>query len=174
MFDTLLTIRPAVPADLSLLHPIIERAYRGDSARAGWTHEADILEGQRTDIAALEAIIASPSERLLVAERDGVLIGCVQISNKGAGLAYLGLLCIDPLLQANGLGKQIIAEAEVQAIRLFGARRMEMTVIERRGELIAYYMRRGYLPNGERQDFPISLDPPLFMTVLVKDLSASR
>ncbi len=45
-----------------------------------------------------------------------------------------------------------------------------MTVIDKRSELIDYYRRRGYVPSGERRDFPIALDPPLFMTVLVKSL----
>ena len=31
------TVRKALAADLPLLHPVIERAYRGDSARQGWT-----------------------------------------------------------------------------------------------------------------------------------------
>ena len=40
-----LTVRTATPADLPRMHPVIERAYRGDSARQGWTHEADLLSG---------------------------------------------------------------------------------------------------------------------------------
>lgn len=115
-------IRMAVAADLPSLHPVIECCYRGEETRARWTHEAHILDGPRTDFATLEAIVAKPGERLLIAEQAGVMIGCLQISDKGAGIAYLGLLCIDPLLQANGLGKQIIAEAEAeaQAVPLFG------------------------------------------------------
>jgi len=43
-------------------------------------------------------------------------------------------------------------------------------VIDTRTELIAYYVRRGYASSGEKRDFVIPLDPPLFMDVLVKDL----
>ena len=46
-------IRFAGVADLPALHALVEGAYRGDSARRGWTHEAVMLGGQRTDQASL-------------------------------------------------------------------------------------------------------------------------
>lgn len=165
-----LTVRVATHEDLPTLHPVIERAYRGETARAGWTHEADLVEGNRTDIPTLAAIVDDPGQRLLVAERDGATIGCVQVSDKGDGLAYLGLLCIDPTLQAGGYGKQLVEAAEACARDDFGSQRMEMTVIDVRRRLIAFYERRGYAVSREKRDFPIPLDPPLFMDVLVKDL----
>ncbi|MGK6355239.1 GNAT family N-acetyltransferase [Sphingomonas sp. DT-207] len=165
-----LTIRTASRDDLPRLHPVIERAYRGDAARGGWTHEADLLDGTRTDAATLEAIVDDPHQRLLIAEQDGLPAGCVQVTDRGGGLCYLGLLCVDPALQAGGLGKQLIAAAEAAAREDFGATQMEMTVIDVRAELIAYYERRGYRVSGEKRDFPIALDPPFFMSVLVKPL----
>jgi ribosomal protein S18 acetylase RimI-like enzyme len=162
--------RFAAPDDIPELHTLIERAYRGDSARAGWTHEADMLSGPRTDAATLSAILSDPRSRLLLALTDRIS-GCVQISDTGEGNAYLGLLCVDPALQASGLGRRLIAHAETQAQALFGARRMTMSVIEARTELIAYYIRRGYAPTGRRLDFPVPLDPPLFMTELAKPLA---
>lgn len=165
-------IRPATPADLPALHPVIERAYRGESARAGWTFESDLLSGPRTDLASLAAILASPADRLLVAlDAAGAPVGCVQISDRGDGLAYLGLLCIDPQRQAAGLGRALIAAAEDHAARLFAARTMEMTVIDSRTELIAWYRRRGYALTAETRPFPIPLDPPLAMVVLAKALA---
>ena len=163
----------AAPADLPLLHRVIERAYRGDEARAGWTFESDLLTGARTDIEELQAILASPVDRLLVAIDDkGMPIGCVQITKRDEGVAYLGLLCIDPQLQAAGLGRRMIAAAEDQAARDFGATMIEMTVIDQRPELIAYYQRRGYALTDEKRPFPIPLDPPLEMVVLAKALAA--
>ncbi len=165
-----LTVRLAQHDDLPLLHPVIERAYRGDAARGGWTHEADLLEGQRTDLATLEAILDDSAARLLVGEAEDRIIGCVQVTDRGNGLAYLGLLCVDPTLQAGGIGKLMLDEAEALAAATLGATRIEMTVIDSRAELIAYYERRGYRRTGEVRDFPIALDPPLFMTVLEKRL----
>ncbi|ETI63804.1 N-acetyltransferase GCN5 [Sphingobium sp. C100] len=166
-------IRLATPADLPALHPVIERAYRGDDARQGWTFESDLLTGPRTDLSALEAILASPLDRLLVACTGEEPVGCVQISDRGNGLAYLGLLCIDPMLQAAGLGRRLVTAAEHQAARLFGATMMEMTVIDSRVELIGWYQRRGYRLTAETRPFPIPLDPPLAMVVLAKALAGA-
>jgi GNAT superfamily N-acetyltransferase len=166
-----LTIRPATPTDLPAIHPVIERAYRGETARQGWTHEADLIEGPRTNLETLTAIVEDPAQVLLSAWEDDIAIGCVNVANRGHGTAYLGLLCIDPLRQAGGLGRQLIAAAEAHARTVFGCTRMEMTVIEERRKLIDYYVRRGYAETGERRDFPVPLDPPLFMTVLAKRLS---
>jgi hypothetical protein len=46
-----------------------------------------------------------------------------------------------------------------------------MTVIEQRIELIAYYERRGYVRTGARVDFPTSVEPPLYMVELAKNLA---
>jgi len=163
-------IRLATPSDLPRLHAVIERAYRGEEARAGWTHEGDLLKGARTDAATLEAILAAPDACLLIALSDDSPIGCVQVTDRGDGLCYLGLLCVDPLLQAGGLGRLLLEAAENLACDTFGASAMEMTVIDSRVELIAYYERRGYVRTPERRDFPIRVTPPLTMTVLVKTL----
>lgn len=156
--------------DVAHIHPVIERAYRGETARQGWTHEADLLTGARTDRETLAALITDPASRLLIAWEATMPIGCVNIADRGDGLAYLGLLCIEPALQGSGLGKQLVAAAEACARKDFAATRIEMTVIDRRVELIAWYRRHGYAPSGETRSFPIPLDPPLIMTVLVKPL----
>ncbi|PVX31072.1 GNAT family N-acetyltransferase [Sphingomonas pokkalii] len=164
------TIRPATLADLPGLHAVIERAYRGETARRGWTHEADLIETPRTNLQTLSAIVEDSAQVLLSAWDGSTAIGCVNVANLGGGTAYLGLLCIDPLRQARGLGRQLIAAAEAHAGNVFGCTHIEMKVIEERRRLIDYYVRRGYAETGERRDFPIPLDPPLFMTVLAKPL----
>lgn len=151
--DTL--IRAAAITDVTALHGLIERAYRGHEARHGWTHEADLLDGQRTDPRALLDSLADPARCLLLAcDHGGTLTGCVEITHKGNGLAYLGLLSVDPARQAGGLGKRLIIAAEREASQRFGATCMEMTVIAQRRELIAYYQRRGYALTTERRPFP--------------------
>ena len=148
------TFRPAAPDDVPALHRLVESAYRGDSAKAGWTHEADLLGGQRTDEAELLDILADAGRVILLAEVDGVLTGCVQVADQGRGLAYLGLLTVDPTRQAGGLGRLLIDAAEAEAVARFGATRMEMTVIRQRAELIAWYERRGYRRTGDYSPFP--------------------
>lgn len=148
-------IRPAQAEDLAPLRALIERAYRGSAAQVGWTHEADLLDGQRTDVAALAESLADPARCLLVADTgDGALVGGVEITDKGNGLGYLGLLTVEPSGQARGLGKQLIAAAETQARTRFAITRMEMTVIRQRADLVAYYERRGYRLTGEERPFP--------------------
>ena len=43
---------------------------------------------------------------------------------------------------------------------------MEMTVVDARAELIAYYVRRGYRRTGEMRPFPLPMDVPFQMVVL--------
>ena len=167
-----LSIRSAVPADLVVLQPLIQRAYRGETSRSGWTHEADIIpDGERIDLAELRAMLADPNERILIGWIEQRQVGCVRVAKVDETLAYLGLLCVDPLVQAGGYGKLLIAAAEDLARTLFDATRIEMTVIEQRRELIDFYRRRGYRPTGERRDFPVALEPLLFLTVLEKPLA---
>lgn len=147
-------VAPLTALDIPELHGLVERAYRGDSARVGWTHEADLLGGQRTDIDALAEIIADPDQAILGLRRDGRLVGCVQVTRKDSERAYLGMLSVEPELQAAGLGRALIAAAESHARDGWRCSRMEMTVIRQRAELIAYYERRGYVRTGEEAPFP--------------------
>ncbi len=167
-------IRIATTNDLARLKSLVESAYRGEAARAGWTHEADLIEGERIGADELAALVAARDGRILVACDGAALHGCVNISDLGAGRAYLGLLCVDPHRQAAGLGRRLIIAAEHVAADLFGAACIEMTVIDRRTELIAYYERRGYCDTGERRPFPIVFDPPLGMIVLAKSLERAQ
>lgn len=164
-------IRPATIADIAAAHALVESAYRGDSAKRGWTHEADLLDGQRTDAQALEGIVTDPRQILLLAEQDGALVGCVLVADKGvrdgARVGYLGMLTVRPELQTAGLGRQLVEAAEAHA-RGFGANVMEMTVIKSRRELIEWYIRRGYHDTGREEPFP--LDDPRFGLPKTRDL----
>jgi len=165
------TFHAATASDVVALHPLIERAYRGDTAKAGWTHEADLLFDARTSADELAALIADPDRVLLLAHDGDRLIGCVQVARAGEALAYLGMLTVEPSLQAAGLGRLLLAAAEVEAVVRFSARRMEMTVIHRRAELIAWYERRGYVATGETRPFPVApARPELDFVVLEKPL----
>ncbi|MFD5030649.1 GNAT family N-acetyltransferase [Streptomyces sp. NPDC058220] len=148
-----LTYRDATAADADALVALIESAYRGDSSRTGWTTEADILEGQRTDPQGVLDVIEAPGSRLLVVERDGGLIACCQIEHRGEA-AYFGMFAVRPGLQGAGLGRVIIAAAERIACETWGVRQMQMTVITAREELIAWYERRGYRRTGKLFPFP--------------------
>ncbi|GAA5205547.1 GNAT family N-acetyltransferase [Streptomyces thinghirensis] len=148
-----LTYRDATPADVDDIVALIESAYRGDSSRAGWTTEADILQGRRTDPEGVLEVVKSPDSRLLTVERDGRIVACCQLEHRGAH-AYFGMFAVSPALQGEGLGKTIIAAAERWAREAWGVTEMHMTVISVREDLIAWYERRGYRRTGEMTPFP--------------------
>jgi len=169
MSEEAVRVRAATLDDLEALNALIHRAYRGEAAKAGWTHEADFLEGQRTDRGELTAILTDPRRVMLAAEREGALIGCVQLIDEGEGTAYLGMLSVEPTLQAAGLGRRLMAAAEAEVAKRWGARRMRMTVIRQREALIAWYERRGYSLTGVTAPFP--LDDEHFGIPLRRDLA---
>ncbi|MFI0815997.1 GNAT family N-acetyltransferase [Streptomyces sp. NPDC021098] len=148
-----LTYRGATEADVEALVALIESAYRGDASRAGWTTEADILGGQRTDPEGVGAVVRGADSRMTLVERDGDLIACCQLERRGDH-AYFGMFAVRPGLQGGGLGKLILAEAERFAAAEWAVREMHMTVITAREELIAWYERRGYARTGRMTPFP--------------------
>jgi ribosomal protein S18 acetylase RimI-like enzyme len=150
-----MNMRTANAQDLPALHGLVESAYRGDSAKRGWTHEADLLGGQRTDLEALREIIAGTDQVILLAMDGEDIAGCVQLMRVKKGLAYLGLLTVDPDRQAGGLGKKLLDASEQYVAEHWQAQAIEMTVILQRADLIAYYERRGYSQTGERRPFPL-------------------
>ncbi|GAB7034804.1 GNAT family N-acetyltransferase [Streptomyces sp. NPDC021749] len=153
MPTTELTFRTAVDADVPGLVDLIESAYRGDASRAGWTTEADLLEGQRTDPEGVAAVVRHETGLLLIAERDGALTACCQLEHRGDH-AYFGMFAVRPALQGGGLGRTMLTEAERTARETWDAREMRMTVIRQRTELIEWYERRGYRRTGEFSPFP--------------------
>ena len=167
-----LTITTATPADAPALKTLLEAAYRGDSARRGWNHEADILDDERVAPGELEALLADPAVTILTARDGDTLIGCVAVTSKDASLAYLGMLCVEPTLQSAGVGRSLLDAAEDHA-RAHGIAAMEMTVIDSRDTLIAWYERRGYARTGETRPFPVPRDPPITFAVLEKPLSSA-
>ncbi|MEU4035578.1 GNAT family N-acetyltransferase [Streptomyces collinus] len=147
------TFRDATDADVDALVALVESAYRGEASRAGWTTEADILEGQRTDPEGVLQVVKSPGSRLLTVEQDGRIVACCQIEHRGE-YAYFGMFAVSPALQGAGLGKVVMAEAERQARETWGVTEMHMTVISVRDDLIAWYERRGYRRTGKMTPFP--------------------
>lgn len=168
-----LPTRFAAAADIPVLHALVERSYRGIMAREGWTHEADLVRGPRTDAATLAATIADPAQRVLLHDAGGVLVASVTITDHGDGIAYMGMLAVEPGRQGGGIGRRMLAAAERAAADVFGATSIEMTVIAKRTELVAYYERCGYTQTGERRPFPVDVGAgrdELEMTVLARNL----
>jgi ribosomal protein S18 acetylase RimI-like enzyme len=161
-----LSFRYAVHADVPPLVALIERAYRSPETSGSWVSEAHLLKGPRTSNAEISELISQPDSRFLIAQRDGVILGCCLIQRLGStectsadigrGSAYFGMFAIDPTSHSTGLGKLILAEAERRARDLWRSSSMVMTVINLRDQLIEYYKRRGYALTGATMPFPFS------------------
>ncbi|CAA9200732.1 GNAT family N-acetyltransferase [Flavobacterium collinsii] len=140
--------------DIPALTVLINSAYRGEISKKGWTTEANLLEGKRTDEQEMTEIFLDPKNTILKYTENDQIIGSVLLVEKGQQL-YLGMLTVSPELQNSGIGKKMLAEAENHAktLRLSS---IIMTVISVREELIAWYKRHGYVDTGEREAFPVS------------------
>ena len=157
---------------------LVESAYRGERSKAGWTTEAELLEGQRTDAEAIAAVISSADSRLLLASDDrGAVIACCVIQQRRAGRSYFGTFAVRPGLQRGGVGKLVLAEAERIARDDWACDTIEMTVLGQREDLIAWYGRRGYVATGEMRPFPygderfgVPKRADLYFVVLAKSL----
>ena len=148
-----ITFRDATLADIDAVVALIESAYRGEVSRAGWTTEADILDGQRTDIAEMSQIISGIRSRVRLAFQSERLVGCVRIEQEESA-GYIGMVSVSPTMQSAGIGRQVLAEAERVIRDELRLTRARMTVIGQRDTLIAWYERRGYSVSGKRQPFP--------------------
>ncbi len=149
-------ITKASVEDAPELDNLVNSAYRGDSSRQGWTTEADLLDGTRTDAAAIAELIKTPGTTILKYVEENKILGCVELRNHD-GRLYLGMLTVRPHLQGKGIGKILLNAAEEEAGRQ-QCSSIFMTVISIRQELIDWYVRHGYQPTGERKPFAFN-DP---------------
>lgn len=172
-----LPLTPATEADLPALVALVNSAYRGEISRQGWTTEADLLGGTRTDEATLRAVLRDPHSTILTARAaDGGLLGSFHLEGRGDCLE-LHMLAVRPDRQTRGVGKRLLAAAEAHA-RALGCRTCCMTVLDGRPELLAFYERRGYRRTGETEPFPEGPQHgiptrPLTLLVLTKPVPAA-
>ena len=152
------TVRVAGPGDVEAVVALVESAYRGEASRAGWTTEADLLDGQRTDAAEVAAAIAAEDSEVLLLEVPGAAggretVGCCHVEMGEPGLAWFGLFAVRPAGQGAGHGSKLLAEAGRLAAT-WGCVELRLLVIRQRPDLIDWYRRRGFGPTGETKPFP--------------------
>lgn len=142
--------------DAEALSVLVNSAYRGELSGLGWTTEADLLDGIRTDPTQIRAHL-NARQVILTLKEDDRFIGCVLLektSAKDRPACYLGMLTVHPTIQDRGIGRRLLTEAENFARETWLAEIMILGVIQLRETLIAWYLRRGYRPNGETKPFP--------------------
>jgi GNAT superfamily N-acetyltransferase len=172
----MLAFRSATPDDVPAIVALVESAYRGESSRAGWTTEADLLDGQRTDVESVAALVADPSGRIVLASEGDAIVGSAHLARAG-DRAWFGMFAVRPTRQRGGLGHALLAECERIVRDEWRLARLAMSVIWTRVELIEWYRRRGYAPTGETRPFPygeprfgLPKRDDLHFVVLQKDL----
>jgi len=146
----------ATTTDIPALEKLVNSAYRGEYSKQGWTTEADLLGGQRTDPEKLVEMISAPDSTIQLLRVDNQLMGCVFLKVDN-GAVYLGMLTVEPTQQDKKYGSLLLNHAEAWA-KSRGIHLMKMTVIEGRDTLIAYYQRRGWQFTGKTEPFPMN-DP---------------
>ena len=152
--------------DAEPLTKLINSAYRGESSRKGWTTEADLLDGSRTDIEEILSLMATDNSMFILCKADSVLQGSVHLQNTEEGV-HIGMFAVNPLLQGRGIGKALLQAAEEAAQQTWSVNRFVMEVISCRQELIAFYERQGYRRTGINRVFPVN---PSRWTPKVSDL----
>ena len=149
----MMSISKATIQDIPQLVTLINSAYRGEHSKKGWTTEANLLDGVRTDPDSLEKMMAKENAVILkYSDEANVVQGCVYLEERDRKM-YLGMLTVSPLLQAKGIGKKLLVQAEKYAEDK-KCSTVKMTVISVRDELIKWYEKYGYRKTGETKPFP--------------------
>ena len=112
------TIRIAVPQDATAIASLVNAAYRPGMAEGGWTHEAWLVDGNRTEASQLEALIERADGVMLVGRHRDNTVACIDLRH-GDEQVTIGLLAVKPELQNGGLGKVMLTHAETCAVHLF-------------------------------------------------------
>mgnify|MGYP003387307594 CR=1 FL=1 len=161
-------IETANLSETSEIASLVNSAYRGETSKKGWTTEADLLDGQRTDASLLTKTINEKNKFILTLRKqnESEILACVCLEFF-EDKCYLWMLTVKPTLQNSGIGKILISESENFA-RKHHIKRMSLGVIHQRIELISWYERRGYLKTDQVEDFPY--DNPEFGIPKVNDL----
>lgn len=146
--------RTATQADASAIARLVNRAYRPEEGAAGWTHEADLVAGDRVSVAQVVDAIVHPHTAILLALQGNTVVATVQVEQHGR-TGHIGMFAVLPVLQGVGVGRQLLGYAEQYAVDCFGAEKWVMFVLSARHELLAFYQRCGYQATGEVMDYPL-------------------
>jgi predicted N-acetyltransferase YhbS len=152
--------------DAAQMTSLINSAYRGEFSRKGWTTEADLLDGSRTDTDEILSLMANDNSMFILCKQNSELQASVYLNNTDDGV-HIGMLAVNPLLQGQGIGKALLQAAEIAAQQTWSTNRFVMLVISCRHELIAFYERRGYRHTRINKEFPVN---PSLWTPKVPDL----
>ena len=137
--------------------PTFRRAVRADTSAIAQLLADDPLGSGREDpsdpapyLAAFDRIDADPRTLLAVAEIDGAVLGCLQmtfipgLSNKGAEFALVQAVRVDAALRGQGVGQAFMQWAMDEA-RARGCAAIELFTHNTRTDAQRFYDRLGFV-----------------------------
>ncbi|MER5595971.1 GNAT family N-acetyltransferase [Streptomyces sp. NPDC002265] len=137
-----LRIRPATPADLDTVLAFWKTAAEGTSI-------SDDRDG-------VERLVARDPGALILAERDGLLVGTV-IAGFDGWRCHLYRLAVDPERRRQGIGSALLAAAEERFVEL-GGRRLDAMVLTRNETAHHAWRAAGYTPEEQWRRWVKPLD----------------
>jgi ribosomal protein S18 acetylase RimI-like enzyme len=105
-------------------------------------------------VAAFAAIARDPNQQLVVAERGGTVVGCLQLSflaglsHRGAWRGQIEGVRIAASERGAGVGRRMI-EWAIEACRARGCRLVQLTSDKTRADAIRFYESLGFKPSHE-------------------------
>jgi predicted N-acetyltransferase YhbS len=154
-----LPVTKAERKDATAITQLINDAYRGDPGSPAWTSEGQYMDGERTAVDDITRLLEQPdTDNFKYCAANGDIVGFVSLQKQEQAV-YLGLLTVNPQMQAGGIGRHLLEYSE-DYTRSNGKAAIVITVINVRQELIAWYVRRGYVPTGKVKHFPKGHNSP--------------
>jgi GNAT superfamily N-acetyltransferase len=154
--------RIAGPADVPELVRVINAAY---------VVEQFFVDGDRTSAAQVRDRMTRPSSWFLAIDdpqTSGRLAACVWVEARDER-GYFGMLAVDPGQQGQGFGRLLIAAVENHC-RAAGCRFLDISVVNLRSELPAFYRQFGFAPYGTAPFDPVRSIRPAHLVLMKKPL----
>jgi len=148
------TVRSATPDDAAVLVGLLAAGALGPTDDDG--HDLGPYRAALADIA------ATPGTEVLVAELDGRVMGMCQLvtfrhlQHRGGRCAEVESMHVAPELRGQGVGG-VLLEAAVEAARVAGCYRVQLTSNAARADAHRFYARHGFA--ASHVGFKRALDP---------------
>ncbi|KAJ5621243.1 hypothetical protein N7528_006026 [Penicillium herquei] len=168
-----LTFRLATPDDAPSIQDLIQTAFRAADTRKNWTADLELGRDFSVEISSVLNTIQKPNQGILLAftgvtaggtpsdNESEHLVASVEITKKGPTRARFSLFSVRHEYQQAGIGRRVLAQAELYCREKWGPVIFELDALSTREQLIAWYERQGYEQTGMQTSFPVELYPDL-------------
>lgn len=137
---------------------------------AAFAMERDFIDKDRTSAPEIERYMTTGT--FFVVDGDAnTLASCMYLEQRGDRL-YLGMLAVNPSEQGRGVGRQMMAAAERQAVSL-GCNAIDIRIVNRRTELPPFYRALGFVDNGTEPLVEPKLTKPAHFVRMTKEVRPS-